>query len=149
LLNSFNPNKLYVEFRDGVTQKEPVNNRKYTLTHSDQTGELFLTIGLNYAYDKISYLRDEVLAEWRVGKGYAFLYVYVYIDGFMDPAISIRREAIFRRELPLALQAIKYGDKIFFDTHPELLYAPIWINFSSENSKYNRVEKWGNMNINY
>jgi hypothetical protein len=32
-----------------VTAAEPVISRYYTLTHSDVTGELFLTIGKQYA----------------------------------------------------------------------------------------------------
>ena len=43
--------------------------RKYTLTHSDFTGDLFLTIDKDY--DKVAlsnwytkFMRDEVLAEW-------------------------------------------------------------------------------------
>ncbi|NLK27994.1 MAG: hypothetical protein GX306_06590 [Clostridiales bacterium] len=142
-MKSFHPDKLYVEFRDGVTETQPLNNRKYTLTHSDITAELFLTIGLNYAYDKISDLRDEVLAEWRIDKDYSFLYVIVYINGQANQEISSIRNTIFRRELPLALQAIRYGDRIFFDAYPGLDYAPIWIHFQSQNPDYDQIENWG------
>ncbi|MDF2790251.1 MAG: hypothetical protein K0S80_3350 [Neobacillus sp.] len=44
-LAHFIPEKISVEYRDGVTIAEPVIPRYYTLTHSDVTGELFLTIG--------------------------------------------------------------------------------------------------------
>ena len=60
----FNPDKLNVEFRPGVTRTEPILGRKYTLTHSDISGQLFLTIGLEFAYDKITSTRDELLVEW-------------------------------------------------------------------------------------
>lgn len=63
-MGKLNPEKLFVEYRPGVTATEPVMGRKYTLTHSDETADLFLTIGLEYAYDKINKMRDEVLAEW-------------------------------------------------------------------------------------
>ncbi len=63
-MSKLNPEKLSVEFRDGVTNTEPILGRRYTLTHSDITAELFLTIGLTYAYDKIDAMRDEVLGEW-------------------------------------------------------------------------------------
>ncbi|GIM30275.1 hypothetical protein CPJCM30710_29410 [Clostridium polyendosporum] len=139
-MERLNPEKLYVEFRPGVTPTEPIIERKYTLTHSDITAELFLTIGLEYAYDKINKMRDEVLAEWRTYDGYLFLYVYVYVDGQFGPAI---RNAIFRRELPLALEAIRYGDRRFFIAHPELDNVPIWIHFDSTNPYYNRLENWG------
>ena len=44
------------------------------LTHSDITGELFLTIAAKYDYDKITDMRDEVLAEWIiVNSNYALM----------------------------------------------------------------------------
>lgn len=142
-MKKLNPNKLNVEFMPGVTPTEPILGRKYTLTHSDITAELFLSIGLDFAYDKITKMRDEVLAEWRMYDGYIFMYVYVYVDGQFGPAISVVRNAIFRRELPLALEAIMYGDRSFFIAHPELDDAPIWIQFDSSIPYYNQLEYWG------
>ncbi|KAJ48741.1 hypothetical protein BD780_000863 [Clostridium tetanomorphum] len=142
-MKRLNPDKLYVEFRTGVTMTEPVIGRKYTLTHSDITADLFLTIGLQFAYDKVNAMRDEVLAEWRTNHGFPFLYVYVYVDGEFGSGVSAVRDAIFRRELPLALEAIRYGDRKFFQTHSDLDNAPIWIHFDSTNPKYNRFENWG------
>lgn len=145
-MEKLNPDKLYVEFRPGVTTTEPTIGRKYTLTHSDVTADLFLTIGLQFAYDKVTAMRDEVLAEWRTNNGFSFLYVYVYVDGLSGPSASAVRNAIFRRELPLALEAIRYGDSRFFGAHPDLDNAPIWIHFYSINPKYNRFENWGTPN---
>lgn len=142
-MKRLNPDKLNVEFRTCVTETEPVIGRKYTLTHSDITADLFLTIGLQFAYDQINAMRDEVLAEWRANNGFPFLYVYVYVNGQFDPAVSAVRNAIFRRELPLALEAIRYGDRKFFIAHPDLDNAPIWIHFDSTNPEYNRFEYWG------
>lgn len=142
-MEKLNPDKLFVELRPGVTQTEPIIGRKYTLTHSDLTADLFLTIGLQFAYDKINALRDEVLAEWRIYNGIPILYVYVYVDGKFGPINSAVRNAIFRRELPLALEAIRYGDNEFFVAHPELDNASIWIRFDSTNPEYNRFENWG------
>ena len=124
---------------------EPVIGRKYTLTHSDITADLFLTIGLQFAYDKVNATRDEVLAEWRTNNGLPFLYAYVYVDGQFGPAASAVRNAVFRRELPLALEAVRYGDRGFFAAHPELDNAPIWIHFYSTNPEYNRFEYWGTL----
>lgn len=144
-MRRLNPDKLYVEFRSGVTMTEPVIGRKYTLTHSDITGDLFLTIGQQFAYDKINPMRDEVLAEWRTYNGCPFLYVYVYVDGQFGPGLSAIRNAIFRRELPLALEAIRYGDNGFFVEHPDLDNAQIWIYFDSITPNYNRFEYWGTL----
>lgn len=142
-MSNFNPDKLHIEFRDGVTEKEPVLGRKYTLTHSDITAELFLTIGLQFAYDKTNAMRDELLAEWRIANDFPYLHVYVYLDGQFAPDNSEMRDKIFRRELPLALEAIRYGDAGFFDIHPDLDSAQIWIHFDSSDQKYSRFEYYG------
>lgn len=101
-MDRLNPDKLYLELRDGVRKTEPILGRKYTLTHSDMTGDLFLTIGMDYAFDKFTPMRDEVLAQW-IMDGSLYLYVYVYVNGQFAPSSSVIREEIFRRELPLAL----------------------------------------------
>lgn len=142
-MERLNPQKLSVEFRPGVTETNPVIGRKYTLTHSDITAELFLTIGLSYAYDQISSMRDEVLAEWTIYNNSFILYGYVYVDDPNGTNLEAVRNFIFQRELPLALEAIRYGDSNFFVEHPELNHAPIWIQFDSSNPNYNRIEYWG------
>jgi len=141
-MSRLNPEKLSVEFRPPVTPTEPIIPRRYTLTHSDITAELFLTIGPQYAYDKINEMRDEVLAEWRPYNGYYFLYVYVYVGNY-GPVTNAIRNNIFRRELPLALEAIVYGDRQFYTMYPQLLNAPIYIYFDSADPNYNRYEYWG------
>ena len=141
-MERLNPEKLYVKYGPGATATEPVIGRKYTLTHSDITADLFLTIGLEYAYDEINKMRDEVLAEWQTYEGNPFLYVYVYVGQF-DPVITSIRDTVFRRELPLALEAIRYGDSEFFMEYPQLDNAPIWIYFDSPNPDYNKFEYWG------
>jgi hypothetical protein len=142
-MSKLNPEKLSVEFRQGVTSTEPIIPRRYTLTHSDITAELFLTIGLNYAYDKINVMRDEVLGEWVKVKNQYFYYVYLYVDGQFGPAAAAIRNRIFIRELPLALEAIRYGDNIFFNVHPELNHVPIIVYFMSTIPELNRIENWG------
>lgn len=91
----------------------------------------------------INEMRDEVLSEWRTCNGSLFLYAYVFIDGQQEADLTAILDAIFRRELPLALEAIKYGDSEFFRAHPGLDHAPIWIHFDSKNPQYNRFENWG------
>lgn len=142
-MSRLNPEKLSVEFREGITTTEPIIPRRYTLTHSDITAELFLTIGLTYAYDKINAMRDEVLSEWiKIGDQY-FFYVYLYVDGQFGSGVAAMRNHIFRRELPLALEAIRCGDKKFFSAHSELNDVPIIVHFMSTNPQFNRIENWG------
>lgn len=143
-MSKLNPKKLSVEFRKGVTDTDPIIPRRYTLTHSDVTAQLFLTIGLTYAYDKIdNNKRDEVLGQWiKEGQNYIY-YVYLRVDGKLGSKTAAIRNYIFRRELPLALEAIRYGDRKFFSTHPELNKATILVYFISKNPRFNKVENWG------
>jgi hypothetical protein len=142
-MSRLDPEKLSVEFREGVTETAPIIPRRYTLTHSDITAELFLTIGLYYAFDKVNEMRDEVMGEWFVVENDLRYFVYLHVDGEQGEVVSGFRNAIFRRELPLALEAIKYGDRLFFDTHPELNQAPIIVYFMSAYPQYNKAEYWG------
>ena len=79
-LSTFYPEKLSVQYRDGVTVMKPVIPRLYTLTHSDTTGDLFLTIGIQYAWDQINPMRDEVLGEWKQNGSSLYYCIYLYID---------------------------------------------------------------------
>ncbi|MTI70696.1 MAG: hypothetical protein FH751_10650 [Firmicutes bacterium] len=140
-MNRLNPDKLFVEYRPYVTETEPIIPRRYTLTHSDITADLFLTIGTYYAFDKINEMRDEVLAEWRIINGKYTLYGYVYVGGEnIKKELAALRFNIFNRELPLALEAIVYGDRNFFNAHPKLIDAPIIIYFDSYYEEFNKVK---------
>ncbi len=142
-MSRLNPEKLFVEFRGGVTTTEPIVPRRYTLTHSDLSAELFLTIGSSYAYDKITSMRDEVFGEWvEKGKGYNY-YVYVYLDNELVQGSVQTRNYVFRRELPLALEAIRYGDRQFFEAHSILDISPIIVFFLSCDPMFNKIEYWG------
>jgi hypothetical protein len=143
-LEKLKPEKLSVEYRSGVSPKNPIIPRLYTLTHSDETGQLFLTIGDKYALDKITPKRDEVLAEWIPYQAdYVALYANVHVDGKGGPEEAALRNTIFVRELPLAIEAIRYGDNSLFIAHPELDSYPLFIQFNSVYPQFNRVEYWG------
>jgi hypothetical protein len=138
-----NPDKLSVEFGDKIARTHPIIPRRYTLTHSDITAELFLTIAQKYAYDKINPNRDEVLAEWRLDEHGHYLYSSVLVDGEFGLIKAFIRNRIFIQELPLALEAIVYGDQEFFKAHPILNNSPIYVKFISSYPAFNRTEYWG------
>lgn len=142
-MSKLDPKKLYVTYQEGVTRTDPIIPRRYTLTHSDITGELFLDIGPDYANDKITEMRDEVRGEWVENVGGYLYYVYLDVDGGSGRGITGVRNFIFRRELPLALEAIRFGDRDFFENHPELNFVPIIVFFRSNNPRYNSMENWG------
>lgn len=143
VLNKLNPEKLHVEFGRGTGEIKPITPRRYTLTHSDSTSELFLTIAAKYDYDKISDIRDEVLAEWSMVNDEYVLIVNVMVDKEKNPVMSAVRNSILTKELPLALQAIRYGDREFFRGNSSLDQAPIYVKFNSVYPLFNRQELWG------
>jgi hypothetical protein len=78
-LSKFNPERLSIKYRNGVTATGPIIPRNYTLTHSDYTGELFLIIGTQFAWDKVNPdMRDEVIGEWKTNRNF-YITTYIYI----------------------------------------------------------------------
>ncbi|WP_442600253.1 staygreen family protein [Neobacillus sp. D3-1R] len=144
-MSLFIPSKLSVSYLPPATPFRPLDNRKYTLTHSDTTGELFLTIGCQYDKNKINMkLRDEVLAEWLPQTGEFQLWGNVYISGGeFDESYAKVRFMIFQKELELAIKAIVYGDQSFYSCYPWLLDSPIYIRFDSVYPQFQQVLYYG------
>jgi hypothetical protein len=142
------PRKLHVRFAPGVTAEGPLTPRRYTLTHSDSTGDLFLTIAPEVDQKQISgwytrLMRDEVVAEWQEGDEGPSLHLFCHVSGGLVLGGAGMRYGIFRRELPLVLEAFRFGDAGLFEARPELDRAPIWIHFHSTNRRYDSMEDWG------
>jgi hypothetical protein len=147
-MTRLNPEKLHVQFAAGIAPEGPVTPRCYTLTHSDMTGDLFLTVGPEYDRAQISgwytrLMRDEVLGEWIDGESDPALHLHCHVSGGLVVGSARWRDAIFQRELPLVLEALRFGDGHLFDAHPELDQAPIQIHFHARQARYNRAETWG------
>ncbi len=146
-MTRLNQDSLYVTFTGPTEPEGPITPRRYTLTHSDRTGELFLTIGTDYDYAQISgwytrLMRDEVLAEWQDEQGGPALHVYCHVSGGLALGPSRMRLAIFQRELPLVLEAIRHGDRQLFENLPRLDGAPILVHFHARRPRYQRVQRW-------
>lgn len=143
-MSEFNPEKLSVTYSKDVTTVGPVFPRRYTLTHSDNTGELFLTIGQHYTSENITPLRDEVIGEWKTNGNSMYFAVFVYIDnGEHDQNVAAKRYEIFKRELSLALKAIRYGDRSLFSTYPYMDHIPIIVHYMSAYPTFAGQENWG------
>ncbi|AMX82388.1 staygreen family protein [Geobacillus thermoleovorans] len=138
------PERLHVTQTAGITQLSPVNGRLYTLTHSDTTGTLFLTVSRAFVTDQLTSQRDEVLGEWKQAGQQLVLFLYVFVGNRqMGRQENARRANVFKKELPLALEAIRYGDRDFFRTYPFCDWCPIFIHFTSEYPELNRTEYYG------
>ena len=148
-MSHLNPHKLHVEYMRNVLQDGPCTKRAYTLTHSDSTGELFLTIGSGYNWRQISgwytrFMRDEVIAEWHFDVEPS-LHVHCHFSGgfvFGRPGWS---KSIFIQHTPMVLEAFRYGDQKFITAHPELDEALVWVHFHTRRARHNQVESWGRM----
>jgi len=146
-MKKINPQKVFTEYRDDVTKTSPIDGRKYTMTHSDTTADLFVTIGLSYAEDQINATRDEVRLEWRINLRKPILYGTVLVDDENITGFPIVRNSIFIKEMPTALQAIRYADKALFQKYPQLDKVPIYIQFSSTKPKFNKLRYFGTMQL--
>jgi hypothetical protein len=149
-MRRLNPKKLNVTYLTGATQDKLIVPRRYTLTHSDINGNLFLSIGSEYDTKQASKLytrlmRDEVLAELSDDDDSLAFKVYCHVSGGFVIGTAKWRYNIFRSELPLVLEAIRYGDRTLFEYNPELDNSSIFIYFHSTDSKFNKVENWGTM----
>ncbi|MBC2581654.1 staygreen family protein [Clostridium sp. DJ247] len=137
------PHKLHVTYMEGVSYKEPIIPRCYTLAYSDITGNLFLNIGLDYHYSNGDTLRDEVSANWDIADGKYLLKLHCHVEGENNINEARRRYFIFKKELPLAIEALRYGDKAFYQAHTRLDAAQIYVYFNSIYSYYNKIENFG------
>ncbi|MFX1438163.1 MAG: staygreen family protein [Promethearchaeota archaeon] len=147
-MSDLNPEKLHITYKDSVNEDKLILPRKYTLTHSDSTGELFLTIGSEYDYDQISrlytrFMRDEVLAEWQLTNNHYELHFYLHVSGGFCFGWAGLRDKIFRYHLPMVFQAIRYGDSKLFEVLPEIKNSEIIVHFESSRKKYNKIEQFG------
>ena len=122
--------------------------RRYTLTHSDISGDLFLSIDKEYDKRALSnwytrFMRDEVLAEWQEKGDDQYLLIYCHVCGGICFGWAGLRNQIFRRELPLAIEAICNGDIKFIENNPILKEAKVTVNFYATKKGYNKTENWG------
>ena len=145
---NLNPEKLQVVFKDSIEMSRLKLPRKYTLTHSDSTGDLFLNIGVEYDFKQTSslytrFMRDEVLAEWKKGNNNYELHLYLHVSGGFVFGWAAMRDKIFRHHLPLVFQTIIYGDNNLLESVPELKESEIIVHFLSKNRKYNKTEHFG------
>ena len=147
-MSRLQPEKLHVRFSAPATPDGPLTPRAYTLTHSDTTGELFLTIGPQYDQKQIRgwytrLMRDEVLAEWGEYQDHPALHVYCHVSGGIVFGLAGWRYRIFRYHMPLVLEAFRHGDRVLFDTQPDLDRAPILVHYRAWQRRYRRIERWG------
>jgi hypothetical protein len=147
-MNRLRPAQLHVRRMPGTDVDGPALPRCYTLTHSDRTGQLYLTIGPVHDRAQIRgwytrLMRDEVLAEWQAGDDGPTLHVHCHVSGGLAFGSARWRDAILRHEMPLVLEALRYGDRALYAAHPALDEATILVHLHSSKRAWDRIEPWG------
>jgi hypothetical protein len=144
----FHPARLHVKVEEGTRLSGPVTPRRYTYTHSDLTGRLFLTIGAEYDRQVLGTLqarleRDEVLGEWVVDEGGPRLELRMAAQGGLPVfGTGKLRRRIFNHYRTLVLAALRHGDRQLTEAHPELAEAPVTVRFEWRDGRDDR-EQWG------
>ena len=149
-MQRLNPKKLHVTYLTGTTPDKLTVPRRYTLTRSDITGSLFLSIGSEYNTKQTSrlytkWMRYEVFAELSHNIDNFALRVFCHVSGGFVFGSAKFRYNTFRSELPLVLEAIRYGDKALFNKNAELDHVPVYIHFHSDKRLFNVIEQWGTL----
>lgn len=142
-MRELNPQKVFVQYRDMMKPYKPVLGRKYTITHSDTTAQLFVFVAENYADDQITRMRDEVKISWEEYKKGLALIGSVLVEGEGVIGIAYIRNNIFYKEMPTALQALRQADRFLFDQEPNLDNTPVFIHFISSNPAYDKTYDFG------
>jgi hypothetical protein len=124
--------------------------RRYTLTHSDRTGELFLTVSKDFCKEQVSgvytrLMRDEVLAEWREVDGELELHVLCHVSGGVVFGSARMRLGIFKQHMRLVLEALRFGDQDVYSGRPELDAARAKVHFCSKDPSLDCVQDYGPM----
>ena len=147
-MKELDPQKLNVTFGKGVSANELSIPRRYTLTHSDLTGDLFLTIGSDYNKKQISgfytrLMRDEVLAEWIPGEATPSLHVYCHVSGGIVLGSAGWRSEIFHHHMRQVLEALRYSERELVSAIPGIQQSMVMVHFISNQKRFNCVEEWG------
>jgi hypothetical protein len=146
-----NYEKIHINYRVRRDTQKSFLPRRYTLTHSDFTGDLYLTIDREYDEKEISHfytklMRDEVLAEWKKIDNIYEFHIYVHVSGGFVFGWAGMRDRIFRHYLPHTIRVMRYADDDLFSNYPALDKAPILVHFESNKEKYNKIENYGIFN---
>lgn len=135
--------KIFTQYRGNMNPYGPVKGRKYTVTHSDTTAELYVFIAREFAEDQITQMRDEVRLFWDKERGILSLGGMVLVDDCKLRESAAIRNKIFYNEMPKALQALRQADRFIFEQYRFLDRAQVTIHFISTIPEYDRLYHFG------
>lgn len=151
-MSDLKPDRLHVTFAPDVSLTLMEMPRRYTLTHSDLSGELFLTISQQFNRSQISgwytrLMRDEVLAEWKSAphQGSPFLIVHCHVSGGLALGSARWRYNIFNHHMNQVLQSFRYGDRLLIENEPALDKAAVIVQYKARQREFNKAVNWGSV----
>jgi len=149
-MSGLDPARLHVRLQPGLETGRLALPRRYTLTHSDRTGDLFLTIARDYDRKQISgwytrRMRDEILAEWVDTPAGPALEVHCHVSGGLVLGSAAWRNGILLTHMQQVLQAFRQGDLPLFASQPELDHSPVRVRFHSHRPTFDRIESRGTL----
>lgn len=120
--------------------------RKYTSIHSDETEEIFISIGTHYnkaflQSEEAVKVESQVVGHWLKWKGKYEIHLQVIVSSEKNPQAFIRNKIICE-ELGPNLEGIALAEQGLLAKHPSLAKTKIYIHFKSIDKEYDRVEKW-------
>jgi len=120
--------------------------RKYTNTHNDETGEIYISVGHQYNQilldsEEARVVQSQVVGKWvKVDCEYQ-IHFTVLVSTEQNPNAYIRN-FIFCEELGVVLEGFAFAETALLRLHPKLARAKIFVHFKSIDPAYDRVEYW-------
>jgi hypothetical protein len=142
------PKRLPVSYLIGAAPDKLDLTGRYALTHSDTTGELFLSVGDQYNMRQISgvytsLMRDDILAELVSDNDRLGLRVCCDVGGGLVTGTAKWRNDIVHAESPLIMEPIRFINRTLLSTTTDLDQTPVKVFFQSSSPRYSRIEDWG------
>lgn len=138
-------NSLLVTMIPPVTNKRPIDGRKYTLSFCKDTSIIQLSVGIDFDYSKIhDDQQNKILAVWSNTLGHFILAVTVNVaDEHIDKETAKLRYMDLQKVMELGLMAIVKGDKDIYQDFPWVLDAPIYVKYESVYPEFQKTLLYG------
>ncbi len=147
-MNRLNLDQLRLNFLPGLAPVSVTSPRRYTITHTLTSDQIILSVGPEYDRQALDHWWNglaqlTLVANWHYGSEGWALHLHCHVSGGLALGPASWRDRYFQHILPLAIQAIRAGDRQLFQALPQLDQSPILVQFHARQSRYHRLERWG------
>lgn len=146
---AFNPLKSLLNYSSSNIMTKFCLPRKYTSTHSDETGEIFLAVDKKYykpylENEESQKVESQVIGKWVKKKNKYKILLKVVVSSEKNPNAKLRYD-IYQRELPHVLKTIALAESCTMKHDDNIKKAKIYVKFDSIDPKYQKVQYWGRL----